>query len=365
MLILEVFNKHIFGVSVEKIGLFFIIIFLTFIIKTIFIYILDKKIAVFLRKSKSELDDLLLNTLRKPLSYLILLEGFYIGILSLQLPVNIGLFNIPSIINNIYTLSISFIFLYFIFNIIDVIAYFLHNQAKKTKSTLNDQLVQMIVKSLRIVVVTLGILFILQNFGYNITSLIAGLGIGGLALALAAQNTVSNLFGSITIFSDKPFQLGDWVQVGDFEGIVEDVGFRTTRLRRFDQSLVTVPNSQFISMGIINYSAMKRRRVSFNLGITYGTSEKKIKEVVGGIKKIIEEDEKFDHSFFLVKFTEFGEFSLNIFIYCFTITIDWAEHLSIKEDFNLKILNLLEELGVEIAIPSQKIFINNTKGESG
>ncbi|MDL5503401.1 MAG: mechanosensitive ion channel, partial [Candidatus Methanoperedens sp.] len=93
------------------------------------------------------------------------------------------------------------------------------------------------------------ILFILQNFGYNITSLIAGLGLGGLAFALAAQNTVSNFFGSITIFSDKPFQIGDWISVGDIEGTVEEVGFRTTRIRRFDQALVTVPNNQFINTG--------------------------------------------------------------------------------------------------------------------
>jgi len=198
-------------------------------------------------------------------------------------------------------------------------------------------------------------LFILQNFGYNVTSLIAGLGLGGLAFALAAQNTVSNLFGSITIFSDKPFQLGDWIQVGEIEGTVEDVGFRITRVRRFDQALVTVPNSQFINTGVINYSAMKKRRISFNLALSYGTSTSKIKEVVAGIKKIIEENEKFDHSYYIVRFTEFGVYSLNIFIYCFASTTDWADSLSIKEEFNLRIMQLLENLSVEIAFQSQTI----------
>jgi MscS family membrane protein len=252
--------------------------------------------------------------------------------------------------------------LYFIFKIIDIIAYYLNKEAKKSDSALDDQLVPLLVKSLRILVTTLGILFILQNFGYNVTSLIAGLGIGGLAFALAAQNTVSNLFGSITIFSDKPFQLGDWIQVGDIEGTVEDVGFRTTRVRRFDQALVTVPNSQFINTGVINYSAMKKRRISFNLAIKYGTSAGKINEVVAGIKRIIEEDEKFDHSYYIVRFTEFGTYSLNIFIYCFASTTDWAESLRIKEEFNLKIMQLLGELGVEIAFPSQVIYLNSIKG---
>lgn len=362
MVISELLDRVLFGVSIGKIGLFFIIILFTFIIKSIFIYVLDKKLTVLTKKTKTELDDLLLKTIKSPLGYLILLHGFYVAILSLQLPDKIGLFDITSIVHAIYILAISFIMLYFIFKIIDIIAYYLYNKAKKTDSTLDDQLVPLLIKSMRILVVTLGILFILQNFGYNITSLLAGLGIGGLAFALAAQNTVSNLFGSITIFSDKPFQLGDWIQVGDIEGTVEDVGFRTTRVRRFDQALVTVPNSQFINTGIINYSSMKKRRINFNLGITYGTSTRQINEVVAGIKKIIADDEKFEHSFYMVKFNEFGDYSLNIFIYCFTKTTDWAESFTVREEFNLKIMQLLEELGVEIAFPSQTIYLNERKG---
>ena len=363
-LISEIFNQNLFGVSIIKLGMFFIIIFITFIVKSIFLYIVDKKITILVKKTKPELQDLLLNAIKNPTGYLILLQGFYLAIFSLQLPEKIGQFGITSLVRDIYILLISFIMLYFVFKIIDIIAYYLYKEAKKTESALDDQLVPLLVKSLRILVTTLGILFILQNFGYNITSLIAGLGLGGLAFALAAQNTVSNLFGSITIFSDKPFQLGDWIQVGDIEGTVEDVGFRTTRVRRFDQALVTVPNSQFINTGVINYSAMKKRRISFNLALTYGTSAGKINEVVSGIKRIIEENEKFDHSYYIVRFTEFGVYSLNIFIYCFASTTDWAESLRIKEEFNLKIMQLLEEVGVEIAFPSQTMYLNSIKGGS-
>ena len=354
----EILNQNLFGVPIERLGIFFIILLTTFIIKAIFFYIFDKKIFALVKKTKTEFDDLIINAVRTPLSYLILLQGFYLAILSLGLPDKIGLVEITSLLHNIYILTFSFITLYFVFKIIDVIAFFLYKEAKKTESRLDDQLVPLLVKSLRILVVTLGVLFILQNFGYNITSLLAGLGIGGLAFALAAQNTVSNLFGSITIFSDKPFQLGDWISIGDIEGIVEDVGFRTTRVRRFDQALVTVPNSQFINTGIINYSAMKKRRISFNLGITYGTSTNQVKEVVEGIRKIIEKDEMFDHSFYMVRFTEFGAYSLNILVYCFVRTTDWAESYAIREEFNLKIMQMLEELGVEIAFPSQTLYLN-------
>jgi len=361
-LISEIFNQNLFGVSIIKLGFFFIIIFITFILKSIFIYIVDMKITTLIIRTKPELHDLLLNAIKNPTGYMILLQGFYLAILSLQLPEKIGQFGIALIVRNIYILLISFIMLYFIFKIIDIIAYYLYQEAKKSESALDDQLVPLLIKSLRILVATVGLLSILQNFGYNVTSLIAGLGLGGLAFALAAQNTVSNLFGSITIFSDKPFQLGDWIQVGDIEGTVEDVGFRTTRVRRFDQALVTVPNSQFINTGVINYSAMRKRRISFNLGLSYETSAGKIIEVVAGIKKIIEEDKKFDHSFYIVSFTEFGIYSLNIFIYCFASTTDWKYSLSIKEEFNLKIMQLLEKLGVEIAFPSQTIYLNSIKG---
>lgn len=360
-MISEILNQNLFGISIGKIGLFFIIIFVTFIIKSIFIYILDKKISVIVKNTKTELDDLLLNAIRSPISYLILLQGFYLAIISLHLPEKINSFEIAGMVHTFYILAFSLIMLYFVFKLIDIIAFYLYRQTKKTKSTLDDQLVPLLVKSLRILVVTLGILFILDNFGYNITSLLAGLGLGGLAFALAAQNTVSNLFGSITIFSDKPFQLGDWIQVGDIEGTVEDVGFRTTRVRRFDQALVTVPNSQFINTGIINYTAMKKRRINFYLGVTYGTSVNKMKEAVAGIKKIIEDDEKFDHSFYMVRFTDFGAYSLNIFIYCFTKTTDWAESLRVREEFNLKIMQLLEELGIEIAFPSQTIYLDKNR----
>ncbi len=357
-----ILNQNLFGVPIEKLIMFFIIILLTYIIRSAILYILDKKVTLIVKKTKTEIDDLIVNAIKKPLSYFILLQGFYIAILSLQLPEKITQFDITvsDIVHSIYILAISFIALYFVFKLIDILGFYLHKEARKSKSTLDDQLVPLVVRSLRILVVTLGILFILENFGYDITSLLAGLGLGGLAFALAAQDTVSNIFGSITVFSDKSFQLGDWISIGDIEGTVEDIGFRSTRIRRFDQALVTVPNSQFIKGGVVNYSARKKRRIEFYLGITYGTSVSKIKEVVEGIKRIIEEDDRFDHSFYMVKFTDFGEYSLNIYIYCFTKTTVWTDFLTVRGEFNLKIMQLLEELGVEIAFPSQTIYLNKS-----
>jgi MscS family membrane protein len=356
----DILGSEIAGVPASKLALFFILIFLTLIVRSVVLHILNKRVTEFVKKTETELDDLLLNAIINPLGYFILLQGFYIAIISLGLPEKIGLFDISKLVNNLYLFAFTFILLYFAFRIIDVIGFFIKQKAKQTESALDDQIAPLLVKSLRVLVVTMGVLFILNNFGYSVTSLLTGLGIGGLAFALAAQDTISNLFGSFTVFSDKPFKLGDWISIGDLEGTVEEVGFRSTRIRRFDQALVTLPNSQFIKSGVVNYSEMKKRRIKFDLGVTYGTSAGKITQVVEGIKKIIEEEDRFDNSFYRVYFTDFGAYSLNILIQCYTRTTNGNEHLKIKEEFNLKIMQLLEELGVEIAFPSQTIYLEKT-----
>ena len=345
-------------ISTEDLLIFFTLIFLSFVVRFFFLYFLDKKITTLVKKTKSEMDDQIVYAVRNPVGYFILLQGFYLAIFSLHLPDMIGMVNIADLLDNAYILGFSFIMLYLFFKLIDVIGFYVFRMAKDSDNMLDDQLAPLLIKSLRIFVIILGVIFILQNFGYSIASLLAGLGIGGLAFALAAQDTVSNLFGSFTIFTDKPFHLGDWVRIGDAEGTVEEVGFRSTRIRRFDQAQVTVPNSQFIKNDVINFSAMKKRRIKFNLGVTYGTSPEQMTKVVEGIKQIIKEDYKFDHTFSMVHFTEFGDFSLNIFIYCFTKTTVWDEFLSVREEFNLKIMQLLQELEVEIAFPSQMIYFD-------
>ncbi len=356
----DILDKNI-SIPIQKLGIFFIIILSTFIIRYIFLYIVNKKYLP--KKIDNKISEMTINAIKGPFGYFILIQGFYIAIISLQLPDEIGSFEITSMIHAIYILIISFIVLFFAFKIIDIIAIYIGEKVKRTDSNLDNQIIPLIIKSLRILVITIGILTILNNFGYNIISLLTGLGLGGLAFALAAQTTLSNVFGSVTIFSDKPFHLGDWIKIGDVEGTVEEIAFRTTRIRRFDQALVTVPNSQFVNTYIVNYSAMRKRRIEFYVKIVYNTPLFNIKEAIKGIRSMIEKDERFDQSCYIVRLTELGEQSLNIYIYCFTKTIDWREHLAIKEELILNIIQLLEELDIEIALPSRKIYIDNENFE--
>ncbi|CAD6495012.1 MAG: Small-conductance mechanosensitive channel MscMJ [Candidatus Argoarchaeum ethanivorans] len=346
------------GSSFDRIIILFLIIFFTLVIRKLTIYIFEEKLIHITRKTKTELDDLLVKALKDPIGYAIIGLGLAASIHSLPLPENIGTIEVSIIINSIFTLLFTLIALFVIFRLIDVLAYYMYKAASSTETKLDEQLTPLIIKTLKIVVFILSLLFILQNIGWNITSLLAGLGIGGLAFALAAQETISNLFGSFTIFSDRCFHIGDWVRIGDVEGTVEEVGFRSTRIRRFDQALVTMPNSRFIKSEVINFSEMKKRRIKFNLGVSYKTTAKQMTDAVEGIKKIIEDDARFERSFYMVHFTEFGAYSLDIFIYCFTKTTIWNEYLSMREEFNLKIMKLLEELNVEIAYPTQTIQLS-------
>jgi MscS family membrane protein len=236
-------------------------------------------------------------------------------------------------------------------------------KAKETETKLDDQLVPIVRQGLKAFLYIVGIVFIIQNLGYSVTSLVAGVGLGGAALALASQDTVANVFGSIVIFFDKPFQIGDWIAMGTTEGTVEDVGLRTTRVRTFANSLVTVPNALFTKNSVTNWSLMKKRRIKMNIGITYSASPEKVDALVQKIRSIIQEDDNFHHDFFLVNFDNFGPSSLDIFIYCFTKSTVWAEFLQTKQEFMLKIMHAVKDLGLEFAFPTQTVYLEKSTEE--
>lgn len=233
----------------------------------------------------------------------------------------------------------------------------LKHLAQATESVLDDQLVPFIDKAIKITVVLLGSLLVLQNMGVNVFSLLAGLGLGGLAFALAAKDTAANLFGSIMILIDRPFQVGDWVKVGNVEGTVEEIGFRSTRVRTFYNSLITVPNANMATLDIDNMGARLYRRTHTTLDITYDTPKEKIIAFVEGIRKIILDNPFSRKDLLHVYFAGYGSSSLQVMVYFFFITDDWGEELRERENVFFKIYDLAEELGVDFAYPTQTLFL--------
>ena len=232
-------------------------------------------------------------------------------------------------------------------------------RAETTSGTFDDQLVPVTRTLAKLAIFIIGLLLIVQNLGGQVGSLLAGLGIGGAAIALASKDTIANLFGSIVIFVDRPFQVGDWVEIGEHEGTIEAVGLRVTRIRTFANSLITVPNSTLTTTAINNWSRMRKRRLKLTLGVTYDATPEQLQAAVQAIREVLKGDARISQDFMLVNFTNFGASSLDIFIYAFTVTTNWVEYMQTREDLLLTFMVKFRELGLSFAFPSQSIYVES------
>ena len=245
---------------------------------------------------------------------------------------------------------------------IDVVVDALGRRATETETKLDDTLVPLLRTTLRLFVTVVGALFVLQNLDVDVSSLVTGLGLGGLAVALAAQDTVRNMLGGVTIFADKPFEVGDWVVVDGIEGTVETVGFRSTRVRTFYNSLVSVPNGNLIDAGIDNMGRRRWRRYKTTLGVGYHTTPDQMQAFVEGIRAIIQANPGMRQDYYIVEFHGFGATSLDVLVYCFIDAADWNEELRTRHVFNLDIMRLAESLQVDFAFPTQTLHIAQMPG---
>lgn len=245
------------------------------------------------------------------------------------------------------------------YRLIDVLADWLQLKADATASKIDDQLVPLLRKTLKVVTAVLGGIFVLQNLDVDVGSLLAGLGLGGLAFALAARDTVANFFGSLVVFIDKPFQIGDWVVIDGVEGVVEEVGFRTTRIRTFYDSRVTVPNAKMTDTSIDNYGARKYRRYVANLGLTYDTPPDRMEAFCAGVRGVIQRIPGMRRDYAIVEFNEYGDSGLNVMVYCFMDAPDWPTELRTRTLLNLEVLKLGAALGVSFAFPTRTLHIDS------
>lgn len=249
------------------------------------------------------------------------------------------------------------------YRLVDVLAMYLENLAQRTESTLDDQLVPLLRKTLKTFVVGIGTLFILQNLDIPIIPLLTGLSIGGLAFALAAQDTIKNFFGSLMIFIDRPFQIGDWITSGDIDGSVEEVGFRSSRIRTFRNSLMYVPNGKLADSTIDNHGMRQYRRFFTQIAVTYDTPPELINTFVEGLRKIVEAHPDTRKDYYNVYFNDMASFSLNIMFYIFFEVPDWSAELKARHEVLIEILKLGKELGVNFAFPTQTLHMENFPGQ--
>lgn len=313
-----------------------------------------KIISSFFKQNEKENIGKILNSLEKPLQLFFIVLGCYISIQYIEY-----LDKYNDLFNQIFRTFIILFITKGLYNLSSSSSILFDNLNNKFDFNIDKIIIPFISRILKIAIIGFSITIIAKEWGYDVNGFIAGLGLGGLAFALAAKDTIANFFGGIIIVTEKPFSIGDWIKTSTIEGTVEDINFRSTKIRTFDQGLVTIPNSTLSNEYIINWSKMNKRRISFNLGLSYNTSKIKIENVIKKIKNLLETNSEIHQETIFVNFDSYNESSLDIFLYFFTKTTNWEQYLKVKEKVNFEILKILEEEEVSVAFPTQSILFEN------
>ena len=334
-------------------------IVLFFILRKIVFYILQKLQYLVIHKSSENINSAL-KKLTRPIVLLLL-----IGFIKILLPSLLLDLDINTIIFLVLNIMVTVFWIYVFLKLVKVVMSIYEDFAKSTHGKLDDQLVPILHNFLTGLVIFLGILKLLTLFGVEPVTVIAGASIGGIAVALASQDTVKNLIGTIMIFVDKPFHIGDWIEAGEVVGTVETVGFRSTTVRAADTSVYQIPNSTLSEMVVNNKGLRAFRRYSTNLGVRYDTPPELIEAFVVGVRKIIELHPATRDKAFNVEFIGFGDSALLILVNVYFIALDWNKEQASKHSLHLAILNLAKDLGVEFAFPSTTVMIEQFPEKKG
>jgi MscS family membrane protein len=351
-MVLEFLNAIYFGNPLMNWIYFFLVIIIFFIIAKTTNYIIKSHGRKITSKIKGNIDDKLLDMIEEPLAYILIIIGIYIGYFFLTFDANIDfyVYNILKVLGLIAGVWISI-------RLIDVLlGIFLKPIIGKTKTKFDDQIIQLLSKLLKVVVVLLALIIALDSFGIDVFTLVAGLGIGGLAFAFAAQKTIADAFGGLSILLSRPFVLGDFIEYNGVIGSVEEISLRHTRIRNLDKRIVTIPNGDLASSVVTNISSAPKRKVIWKLGVTYNTSIAKMEKAKKIITKAINSC-KYCEKEPVVAFDEFADSSLTFFVMFFTKTSDWTDMVKAKDEIGMKIKKEFEKAKIEFAFPTQTIHL--------
>lgn len=343
---------NLFGLEVDT----YIVAVVVFIFFQFFRIGLRKIALSIVKKTSSKFDDELVDSLKKPFDFLFIIIGakFAIDILNLD-----G--DIEHFLNQFIRSGFIVVLFWGFLNILTTIAANIHKVKNRFGDKISVDVANFIIKSIRFFIIILGAIAVLQEWGFNVSGFLASMGLVGMAFALAAKDTAANLFGSLVIFTDKPFKVGDWIMTPAVEGTIEIIGIRSTKVRTFAQALVTVPNATLANSAILNWSAMGKRRIKMNIGITYDTPGSTVEKIIKDIKNMLENNEDIHQETIHIYFSEFAASSLNIFCYYFTKTTNWGEFMKVREETYLEIMKIVEKNGTSFAFPTQTLHIEKNK----
>lgn len=325
------------------------IIVVSFLAARICQTIVLKRIQQLAQKTNTTLDDFIIAILRKSVMPFIYILIFYFGAQYL---------NIPDKLRQIIHTAILAVAVFFIIRIITAIISYSFQQFinKNNENEPGQKQAKGILLIIKIVLWVIGIVFLIDNLGYDITTIVAGLGIGGIAIALAAQAILGDLFSYLVIFFDKPFETGDFIVIGSQSGIVEYVGIKTTRLRTLNGEQLIVSNTDMTNSRVQNFKRMERRRVLFSIGVIYETSAAKLRQIPAIVREIIEglDSVAFDRA----HFSGFGDFSLNFEVVYYILSSDYLQYMESQQTVCLALFERFEKEEIAFAYPTQKVLIS-------
>ena len=246
-----------------------------------------------------------------------------------------------------------------VYRVVDVVAVYYVRRTRNAVSMLDETITNFVRQMVKAVIFAFGFVVIMQQLGYDLGGVLAGLGLGGLAVALAAQDALSNFIGYFAIIADSAYKVGDLITINETEGFVEEFSFRSTRLRKRDRSLVIIPNQTMASATMINWSRLQKRQLKLTLGVTYSTTTEQIEAVVDDIRSMLRDHERVTRDRILVEFVEFNSSSLDILIICLVNTILWEDLLAVKTDINLRLMKILQRHDVQVAFPTRTVHMYN------
>ncbi|REK69618.1 mechanosensitive ion channel family protein [Paenibacillus paeoniae] len=310
------------------------------------------------RLARLELAARVLEAFEKPLRGLFVLLGAYLAILY-YIPAH---WAIMLVVHKLFRSGMILLIGAGLYNLSAVSSLFMEGALKRFGGDDSSMLIPFLSKAVRFVVIVIAITAVVSEWGFNINGVVAGMGLGSLALALAAKDTLGNILGGVIIILEKPFSKGDWILTPSTEGVVEDITFRSSKIRTFADALVTVPNSTLADQPITNWSRMGRRRITFTLNVALDTEADRLTASIDRIEQYLMDHEDVDDGTIMVKFNEFKESSLGIMLYYFTKTTAWKDHLTVRQDTQLAMLQILKEEGVRLALPVQRVLIDRESG---
>jgi MscS family membrane protein len=345
----ELLQQTYFGNTIQTWIISFSIIILSLLLGKVIYWVFSKIVRGLTSRTSSNLDDIIVDMAERPVVVFIVSSGIWFGLMQLTLSEMV-----ETAINGSFQVLVALLVAWLLSRMFDAVCQgYLQPLVEKSENDLDDQLLPILRKAVKTAIWSLAVVIGLSNAGYNVGALLAGLGIGGLAMAMAAKDTVSNIFGGVTVFTDQPFRIGDRIQVAGYDGTVIEIGIRSTRLQTLEGRIVTMPNAKFADAPVENISREPSRKIILNLGLTYDTPPEKMQQAMDLLKQIGDSNSNTEDKL-IISFNGFGDFAMNImFIYYIKKAADIS---NTQTEINMGILRQFNDNGLEFAFPTQTLY---------